>query len=105
MKTEDILKLIDAGFTHDEILNMEQPASGPDESGNPTPGTPEPEPEPQAAGSDPDVKALLQQNNELLKTIRQMQADNRHQANDPGQPEAGADDVIKDFFGPKKKGR
>lgn len=104
MKTEDILKLIDAGFTRDEILNMDKPASGPDGSGNPTPGTPEPDPEP-PAGGDPDVKALLQQNNELLQTIKQMQADNRHQANDPGTPEVGADDVIKDFFGPKKKRR
>lgn len=105
MKTEEILKLIDAGFTKEEIMNMEKPASGPDGSGNPTPGTPEPEPEPQAAGSDPDVKELLRQNNELLQTIKQMQADNRHRADDPGKPEAGADDVIKDFFGPKKKGR
>ena len=68
MKTEEILKLIDAGYTKEEIIAMEQP-----EELEPTPEEPTPE-EPQPEEQPAEQKELAEVRQEL-KTTQQQLAD------------------------------
>ena len=68
MRTEDILKLIDAGFTKDEILKL-------DTKPEPQKAEPEPQkadPEPQKAEPQPDtLKFIAEQFEKMTKAIQE----------------------------------
>lgn len=88
MKTEDILKLIDAGFTKDEILKLDtsadpepepqkaepepQKAEPEPQKADPEPQKADPEPEPQKADPQTDtLKFIAEQFEKMTKTIQE----------------------------------
>ena len=82
MRTEDILKLIDAGFTKDEILKLDtkpepQKAEPEPQKAEPEPQKAEPEPqkadpEPQKAEPQPDtLKFIAEQFEKMTKAIQE----------------------------------
>lgn len=111
MNISEVSLLLNAGFTKDEIMaimNDPQPAGdpapAPEPSGDPAPD-PEPAPSPEPGG-DPEPSGELQSAvdglqktvNDLLKTVKAMQADNVKKASGGKAEVKTSDDVIKDFF-------
>lgn len=107
MNISEVGLLINAGFTKDEIMaimNDPQPAPDPELAGDPAPD-PEPSGDPEPAG-DPAPSGELQSAvdglqktvNDLLKTVKAMQADNVKKASGGKAEVKSSDDVIKDFF-------
>ena len=111
MNISEVSLLLNAGFTKDEIMaimNDPQPAGdpapAPEPSGDPAPD-PEPAGDPKPAG-DPESSGELQSAvdglqktvNDLLKTVKAMQADNVKKASGGKAEIKTSDDVIKDFF-------
>lgn len=83
MKYEEIIKLLDAGYSRDEILAMkEEPAPAPDPE--PSPGDPEPSPVPDpaadiTAGIMEEVKGMFA---EMKKELTAMNILNSRQGSD-----------------------
>lgn len=82
MKYEEIIKLLDAGYSRDEILAMkEEPAPAPDPE--PTPADPEPAPAPEpadiTAGIMEEVKGMFA---EMKKELTAMNILNSRQDSD-----------------------
>lgn len=104
MKAEDIILLLNAGYTKADIESMTvspeapTPAEG---AGSPSPEEPEP---PKPADPElPGIAELIKSNELLREQIRALQSKNIRET-DGGMPEnVGADQVIKDFFGPTKR--
>lgn len=78
MNADEVLKLIDAGFSADEIRGMK------------TGGDPEPAPDPEEGGTPgaeevkeptPEVKALTEEITKLREQIKSFQTDNIKKAN------------------------
>ena len=111
MKLDDVLKLIDAGYTRDEILSMEGGEDG-NTSGDDGGGA--------GSGSDTgtdniggrsgsnaeditETERLTATVNELVQTVKALQIANAKAATG-GKPEKpySAADAIKDFFAPGK---
>lgn len=97
MEASEVLKLIDAGFTAEEIRNMtntQQPEQlqpdPPQEQENPEPETERP-----ADQTGDDVAALRAELEALKKT---MQNQNLRQAEQPAPKKLNAGDVIKNFI-------
>lgn len=72
MKYDDIMKLVNAGFTAEQIKAMEEPATdpAPEPESTPTPAPPDPTPAP-AAATVPDLSATL---GAMQQTINQLAA-------------------------------
>ena len=72
MKYDDIMKLVNAGFTAEQIQAMEAPATdpAPEPESTPTPAPPDPTPAP-AAATVPDLSATL---GAMQQTINQLAA-------------------------------
>lgn len=109
MNISEVSLLLNAGFTKDEIMaimNDPQPAGDqapdPEPSGDPAPdpepaGDPAPDPEP-SGELQSAVDGLQKTVNDLLKTVKAMQADNVKKASGGKAEVKTSDDVIKDFF-------
>ena len=63
MKYEEIIKLLDAGYTRDEILKMDAPADDP-KQGDPKPNDPKPD---DPKSDDPKPDNPKPDNNDILK--------------------------------------
>ena len=107
MKAEDILKLIDAGFSHDEIIALDGPAD-PEPVQKPT-VDPEPEqaPEPQQApapAEDPNAKRY----DELLQAVQKLtgaiQAGNILNSNNRAEETKTAEQIMAEVLLPQKRG-
>lgn len=104
MDSEQIIKLLDAGYTKADIDKMEakpdQQESGSPEgaAGTETAGTPENKEEKKEMSADDAIKALTETVNNLTETVKAMQAKNIVGATG-GKPEAKTvDDVMKSFI-------
>lgn len=113
MKTEVLLKLIEAGYTKDEIALMEEVEAKPIETEEPLSEEPIPTPEngenTDNTESDP-TERMSETITDIMKIITKMQKtlDGLQQKNakdaESGQPaRLTADDVVKNFFGDTKK--
>ena len=79
MKYEEIIKLLDAGYSRDEILAMkEEPAPAPDPE--PTPDDPEPAPAPDPAAD--VMKEMKEMFAEMKKELNAMNILNSRQESD-----------------------
>ena len=89
MTIDDVLKLVNAGYTREEIDKMQQapgndPGSGPDPDPDPDPGPgPDPDPDPNPdndPGSNQELEQLRQEltqtQTELKNLVKQMQSNN-----------------------------
>lgn len=111
MKTEVLLKLIEAGYTKDEIALMEEVEAKPIES-----EVSELPSEEQAAGEEPPkteaepsermtetINDIMQIIVKMQKTLDGMQQKNAKNAESEQPARLTADDVVKNFFGETKK--
>ena len=103
MEAKDVINLVNAGFSKDDILKM-FPDPQPQPQPTPQP-TPQPQPQPQPA-NDPNtetIKNLTTQVTTLTEIIKTMQSDAIKNAGG-GKPETKTSlDVVKDFFGQPTK--
>lgn len=116
MKTKDILALLDAGYTKEEIEAMEAGEDPAEETQEESQGTDEETEEPAGASPDqPDIGAINEFKNVVSEmqstigaiqtTLKAIQSQNAKAA-DSGAPAAAntAEKAIKDFFGAREKG-
>lgn len=105
MRPEDVLKMIDAGFTSDEIRQMMTPAAEPAEPEPAPAASAEPEPT-QAEPAQPGYDAITALNTILGKMndkLDQMQRANLlHDASSAGMDQPTVDDIIQDLIYPGK---
>lgn len=94
MKYEEIIKLLDAGYSRDEIIAMkEEPAPAPDPE--PTPDDPEPAPDPAA-----DVmKEMKEMFAEMKKELTAMNIMNSRQESDEVRT---GEDILASIINPVK---
>lgn len=104
MDSEQILKLLDAGYTKADIDKMEAKPDGQDSgssddtAGAETKTTPENKEEKKEISADDALKALTETVNSLTETVKAMQAKNITGATG-GKPEKDTiDDVMKSFI-------
>lgn len=110
METEKVLKLIDAGFTADEIRSMIQPAADPEEKPaevpEEQPAAPEEKPAEKAPESVNDIfmnelNKTLEKMNETLRDIQT--ANIRHsKGQQPESPVDIASDILAEVIAPQK---
>lgn len=97
---DQIMKLVNAGFTADEIRKMVQPASEPAPA--PAPAEPEPTPAPEPAPAEPKpepkMDAILQKIDNLTGSIT-MLLNRSSGTRTPNQPETVDDILANAFFG------
>lgn len=109
MTTSEIITLLNAGYTKDEITALDAAGGSPAPAGDPHAPDPVPDPAPEPAGNDaaggsaPEGNAMLQALQstvaELTKSVKAMQAANIAGARqDPPQPKATAESAIKNFM-------
>lgn len=107
MKAEDILKLIDAGFSHDEIIALDGPAEAEpvkEPAVDPEPvQTPEPQQAP-APAEDPNEKRY----DELLQAVQKLtgaiQAGNILNSNNRAEETKTAEQIMAEVLLPQKRG-
>ena len=94
---DDVMKLIDAGYTKDDIDNMLAPG------GDPAPKDPAASQEPEAGKptESPELSALRSEIQNLTTTIAAMQAQAVKQAEQTEGGEMSALDAVRGFFGDK----
>ena len=94
MNIEQIIKLIDAGYTKGDIEKMNQPAAEPAPETKPEETKPEPapetKPEEKKTESEPVNNQMLKELQDLKKAVYAMNIMNSSQ---PGQPES-VDDIL-----------
>ena len=94
MNIEQIIKLLDAGYTKEDIEKMNQPAAEPEpqeEKPEPAPApAPETKPEEKKTESEPVNNQMLKELQDLKKAVYAMNIMNSSQ---PGQPES-VDDIL-----------
>lgn len=93
MNVEQIIKLLDAGYTKEDIEKMNQPAAepAPQEEKQPEPApAPEAKPEEKKTESEPVNNQMLKELQDLKKAVYAMNIMNSSQ---PGQPES-VDDIL-----------
>ena len=112
MKTEIILKLLDAGYTKSDIDKMEETATASDPapaaqtapSAGPAPAetapSADPAPETDTAGQ---ISELIKGVGNLQSTVDAMQKSNAQKAESPQPEKLTTRQVLTDFFGEKKK--
>lgn len=113
MKTEVLLKLIEAGYNKDEIALMEEVEAKPIETGEPLSEEPIPTPEKgedtEHTEQDPTEKMsetindIMQIITKMQKTLDGLQQKNAKNAEIEQPARMTADDVVKSFFGDTKK--
>ena len=97
MKYEEIIKLLDAGYTRDDILQMEE-SKAPEEK--------QPEEQPPQAETSPETEV-----SEVVKEMRDLFAEMKKEftafnimsSRQPAQTEKTADDIIAEIINPTKK--
>ena len=103
MDFESMLKLVNAGFTKDEILKMTQPTPTPEPQPTPTPEpqpTPTPEPKATQTGNENEIiSQLTAQVTDLAKIVKDIQSNNVKNAKIDAPKETNALDAVKSFFG------
>ena len=96
MKYEEIIKLLDAGYSRDEILAMkEEPAPAPDPE--PTPDAPEPTPAPDPAAD--VMKEMKEMFAEMKKELTAMNILNSRQESDEVRT---GEDILASIINPVK---
>lgn len=107
MKAEDILKLIDAGFSHDEIIAMNGPAETEPEKEPAVDPEPEQAPEPQQAPA-PAVDPNEKRYDELLQAVQKLtgaiQAGNILNSNNRAEETKTAEQIMAEVLLPQKRG-
>lgn len=104
MNTNDVLKLIDAGFTSDEIRGMlTEPAAAaadPAPAADPEPAAPAADPEPAQVGLNQE-QALAAVLNRMNDTLNRIQAANiTHDTASSVSNEQTADDILQELIFP-----
>ena len=102
LNTETVLKLIDKGFTHDEIMAMENPQTEPkepvpSEPKEPVPSEPKTEPVPSEPKEDVTGKDIL---NAILALGKQVQSSQAMGQRLPELKDLTADDVVAQLIRP-----
>lgn len=98
MNVEQIIKLLDAGYTKEDIEKMNQPAQDPEPAPEEKPEQAQPEPAP-APETKPEEKKTESEpvNNQMLKELQDLKkavyAMNIMNSSQPGQPES-VDDIL-----------
>lgn len=107
MKAEDILKLIDAGFSHDEIIALNGPAEAEPVKEHTVEPEPEQTQEPQQApapAEDPNAKRY----DELLQAVQKLtgaiQAENIRNSNNRAEETKTAEQIMAEVLLPQKRG-
>ena len=105
MTAEQIIKLLDAGFTKEEILQAGEKVAGGNPSPEPTP-TPEPTPEPTPTPSPTDamgqqMQLITETLGKVTDAVKAIQEANIRNSQMP-QPES-ADDILAQIISPKAK--
>lgn len=107
MKTEIILKLLDAGYTKSDIDKMEETAPAAQTAPAQTAPAPaetapaaDPAPETDTAGQ---ISELITVVSKLQSTVDAMQKSNAQKAESPQPEKLTTRQVLTDFFGEKKK--
>ena len=115
MKTDVLIKLIEAGYTKEDIALMEEVEARPteDAEGMPTPEEPKEETkEDPAPNETPDnaadkmtetINDIMQIITKMQKTLDGLQQKNAKNAESEAPAKMTADDVVRDFFGKTKK--
>ena len=104
LSSEQIFRMLDAGFTADEIrsYNDVEPVQGAQENQIPKEETSdvptETEVTPAAPGPDPAITALTDAVKQLQETVKQMQKSNAKAAVQATEQRVTAEDAIKNFF-------
>lgn len=109
MNAENILKLVDAGFTKDEILALS--GSGQPEEAEPSkveaPAEPEPTKEPERPAPEPTADPNAARYTELLEAMQKLtgaiQAGNMLNSSNREQPQETVEDIIANVVAPKPK--
>ena len=105
MDAEKIFKLIDLGFTRDDILKLIDGATigGPDPEPEPEPDQ-EPEPEPAQPDAAAAISAVLEKfSNSFNDIIKDMQAANMHAARQKDPEELKPEDILANIIYPPQK--
>ena len=103
MKTSELLELVRAGYTKDEINAMETSEPAEQTATEPTAAEPAEAKETKPEATQEDIFSLTNQVRELTKVIAELQKNNAKSA-DSGEPKTEtADSVIRDFFGMKER--
>lgn len=94
MKVEDIVALLNAGYSKEEITAMDA------ETEKQAIEEPKEEPKEKATEQNENetVNKLIEQNNELIKQLKEAQAANARNARQDDEKRVSADDVIKNFI-------
>jgi hypothetical protein len=107
MKAEDILKLVEAGFSKDEIIALNGPAEPEPEKETTVDPEPEQTPEPQQApapAEDPNAKRY----DELLQAVQKLtgaiQAGNILNSNNRAEETKTAEQIMAEVLLPQKRG-
>lgn len=113
MKTEVVLKLIEAGYSKDEIALMEEVEAKPIETGEPLSEEPIPIPETgentehteqdQTERVSETISDIMKIITKMQKTLDGMQQKNAKNAESEQPTRLTADDVVKNFFRNTKK--
>ena len=104
MESEQIIKLLDAGYTKADIDKMEakpdqeQSGSPDNTAGTETAGTPEIKEEKKEISADDAIKALTETVNSLTETVKAMQAKNINGATGGKAETNTVEDVMKSFI-------
>ena len=93
MKYEEIIKLLDAGYSRDEILNMQEPET-----------QPEPQPEPQPAQPVNDMTDALKEMRDMFAEMKkELTAFNIMNSRQPADVERTSEDIIANIINPTQK--
>ena len=109
MTTEELLDLVRAGYTKEEILNLDA-AGDPAPADDPQPDDPQPDdPHPGNSDLQPDVAGLIaaaiEPLQQQIKTLTGMiQSQNRAKARTEPEPAQTVETIVADFFGKPAKG-
>ena len=94
MKYEEIIKLLDAGYTREEILDMDKPAPEPDPAPAPEP---DPAPEPNHA---PDMAGMMDEMKKMFSDLtKELVASNIMRSRIDGEDDN--EDIIAKIINPK----
>ena len=106
MNAESILKLVDAGFTHDEILALAgtaQPTEAEPPKDEAPAVQPEPAPEPVQPAADPNAERYDQLLEAMQKLTGAIQAGNILNSSNREDPQLSPEDILAEVVNPKPK--
>lgn len=109
MTIDQIIKLLDAGYTKDEIHAMEGTNNAPEQTPQPEPEPqqPDPEPTPEPAQNVRPESTINPQIEELSRSLKAftaaIQKSNILASNMPTNPEPSAEDVLAEIINPTHK--